>query len=68
MADDLKNLLPKLSALELLRVAPMDEASRLAGASEDTLRRHHSDKIVKVSPRRDGMRVVDALMLNQSDK
>ena len=64
MADDVKNLLPKLSALELQRIAPMGEASHLSGVSEDTLRRHHPDKIVKLSPRRDGMRVGDALMLN----
>jgi len=54
----------KLSALELERIVVMSEAERLSSCSEDTLRRYHPDKIIKLSPRRDGMRVKDALMLN----
>ena len=52
-----------LSELERLRIVTMAEAARLAGLSEDSLRRHHASKIIKLSPRRDGMRVEDALML-----
>jgi hypothetical protein len=52
-----------LSALELARIAPLSEASHLSGLSEDTLRRSHSDKLLKLSERRTGMRVRDALML-----
>ncbi len=42
------------------------EASRLSGLSPDSLRRHHGDRIVKLSPRRSGMRVIDALMIQQA--
>jgi hypothetical protein len=67
-ADDIpfdaeNNGLPPLSPLELWRIAKMPEAERLSSASEDTLRREHPDKIVKVSKRRDGMRVGHALMI-----
>jgi hypothetical protein len=53
----------RLSAVELARIASLTEAARLAGVSKDTLQRHHADKILKLSPRRLGMRVRDALML-----
>jgi hypothetical protein len=56
-----------LSPLELARIAPLAEASYLSGASEDTLRREHSDKIVRISERRVGMRVRDALMLTAAE-
>ena len=56
--------LPPVSPLELHRIADLDEAARLAGGiSKDTLRRRHSDKIIRISPRRVGMRVGDALAL-----
>jgi hypothetical protein len=51
--------------LELQRIASLKEAAELCGASEDTLKRHHGDKIIRLGPRRLGMRVRDALMLNQ---
>jgi hypothetical protein len=47
--------------LELARVVSLAEAARLAGLSEDTIRRRHGDKIIKLSPRRSGMRTLDAL-------
>ena len=49
--------------IELLRIAPPDEAERLSSADWDTLKRNHSDKVVKISKRREGMRVGHALML-----
>jgi hypothetical protein len=55
--------LEELPLLEQLRIATMPEAARLSGASEDHLRRHHSDKIIILGPRRQGMRVMHALML-----
>ena len=61
-------LLKMLPPLELLRIAEMPEASRLAGVSEDTLKREHADKIVKISRRREGMRVAHALMLREINK
>ena len=60
--------LPPISPLELHRVVPLDQAGQLAGGiSEDTIRRRHSDKIVRLSPRRVGMRVGDALSLRDVD-
>ena len=46
---------------ELYRVVDLKEASRLSGLSVDSIKRHHSDKIIDLSPRRRGMRVRDAL-------
>jgi hypothetical protein len=56
-----------LSPLELLRIVSMPEAERLSSLSEDTLLREHPDKIRKLSRRRNGMRVIDCLMLNGSN-
>jgi hypothetical protein len=58
-------LLKMLPPLELLRIAEMPEAARLAGVSGDTLKREHPDKIVHLSKRRQGMRVAHALMLRE---
>jgi hypothetical protein len=60
-------LLATLPPLELLRIAEMPEAARLAGLSVDTLAREHSDKVMKLSKRRNGMRVAHALMLREAD-
>jgi hypothetical protein len=54
---------PELSAIELHRIAKLQEAARLSGMSIDTIKRRHADKIIRLSPRRLGMRVRDALML-----
>jgi hypothetical protein len=54
--------------LELKRIAPLSEVARLTGLSVDTLRYHHRDKIIQLSPRRIGMRVEDALMLTRQAK
>jgi hypothetical protein len=67
MSDD-SNKLPPISPVELARIAPLDEASRLSSLSEDSLLRHHADKLVRPSPRRIGMRVGDALMLGAKNK
>jgi hypothetical protein len=56
-------LLKSVPPLELLRIAQMPEAEHLSGLSEDSIERHHPEKVVKLSPRRKGMRVIDALML-----
>jgi hypothetical protein len=62
--DPVARLIQLMPPLELLRIASLPEAERLSSLSEDTLRREHPDKIQKISKRRDGMRVVHALMLN----
>jgi hypothetical protein len=67
MSDD-EFQLPLPSPIELQRIAPMPEASRLSGLSEDSLRRHYRDRIIHLGPRRDGMRVGHALMLNNLKK
>jgi len=50
--------------LELDRIAPPAECEKLSGASWDTLRRRRPDKVIKISPRRVGMRVRHALLLD----
>jgi hypothetical protein len=60
------HLLTLLPPIELLRIVEMEEAERLSSLSADTLVREHSDKIMKLSSRRNGMRVAHALMLNDS--
>jgi hypothetical protein len=54
----------QLPLLERLRIVPLAEAARLAGVSEESLRRNHGNKLIRVGPRRLGMRQGDALMLN----
>jgi hypothetical protein len=49
--------------VEWLRIVRLDEAERLSGVSEDTLRRQYGDKIIRISPHCSGMRVGDALLL-----
>jgi hypothetical protein len=58
--------LDQLSWLELHRIVSLQKASQLSGLSPDSLRRHHADRIVRLSPRRSGMRVIDALMIQQT--
>ena len=55
-----------ISAVERARIVPLAEASRLSGMSEDTLRRHYRDKIIQLTAHRLGMRVGDALMLDDA--
>jgi hypothetical protein len=43
--------------------ADLSEASGLSNLSEDTLKRNHSEKIVRLSPRRLGMKRRHALSL-----
>jgi hypothetical protein len=54
--------------IELQRIVDLKEASRLSGLSIDSIKRHHRDKILKLSPRRCGMRVRDALMLADKEE
>jgi hypothetical protein len=47
--------------IELERIVPLREAAHLRGCSVDTLRRRFSHKIVRISPRRLGMKIRDAV-------
>jgi hypothetical protein len=51
------------STIEMMRIVSLDEAARLAGVARVTLYRHHAAKFVRLSKRRVGMRVRDALMI-----
>ena len=53
--------------LALARIVTLREAAQLAGCSEDTLKRRHPQKIIRLSPRRLGMRVRDALFLTDEN-
>jgi hypothetical protein len=54
--------------IERLRVVSIEEAASLANMSMDTIRRHHRDKFIKLSPRRIGMRLGDALRLRVEEE
>lgn len=63
MAADTAALLASIDPIKLLQIISMPEAERISGLSHDTLKRRHPEKIIKLSPRRNGMRLVDALFL-----
>jgi hypothetical protein len=52
--------------IALLRIAAPPEAEHLSSLDWDTIKRNHPDKVVKLSKRREGMRVGHALMLASS--
>jgi hypothetical protein len=56
----------QLPAVEQWRIVSLDEAVRLSGMSKDGLVRYHKDKFIKLSPRRVGMRLRDALLLHDT--
>jgi hypothetical protein len=45
------------------QIIPLQEAHKLSGLSPDSWKRNHAEKIIKLSPRRVGIRLRDALML-----
>jgi hypothetical protein len=67
--DLVARLIGAMSATELMRVAPLEEAARLRGTSKDTLvrddqrrvARGERSRIVHLSLRRRGMRIIHAL-------
>ena len=63
--NDPQSQFPTMSALELARVITITEAAKMTGLSEDSLRRHHSDKFVRLSPRRIGMTVRSVIGIAQ---
>jgi len=62
-------LLDTMPATELMRIAPLTEVARLRGTSTDTVRRDDQrrvargepSRIVRLSERRKGMRIIHAL-------
>lgn len=56
-----------LAAMDRMRIVPLPKVARFLGISERTLTRNHADKIVRISPRRVGMRVRDALAIGGND-
>ena len=48
---------------ELDRIVSLQQAAELCNLSPDTFRRRYPDKLVKLSPRRTGVRLRDALLL-----
>jgi hypothetical protein len=63
--DVIRSTSELLVGLEGERIISLSEAARLNGTSVDTLKRHHSDKIVRMSDKRVGMRLKHALTLAQ---
>ena len=49
--------------LALERILPLTEVTGITSLSEDSLKRHHRDKIKQLSPRRLGMKLKDALAI-----
>ena len=69
MPDDIiAAILARMEPIQLLRIAPMLECEKLSSLSEDTLAREHADKIIHLSARRKGMRVIHALLLGEMTK
>jgi hypothetical protein len=58
---------PTKLAVERKRIVPIAEGARLRGVSTDTFRRTMRRKFIKLSPRRLGIRVEDALALDEGD-
>jgi hypothetical protein len=56
----------ELSPLELRKIIPLKRASELTSLSKASLKRHHADKIRRLSPRRQGMSLGDALAIGKS--
>jgi hypothetical protein len=53
----------ELTAIERERIVSINEAARLRGMHADTIKRNEPEKLVRLSPRRLGMRLKDALKL-----
>jgi hypothetical protein len=66
MSADVTSIIASIDPIKLLQIIPIVEAERLSGLSHDTLKRRHADKIVKLSSRRIGMRLIDALFLEEA--
>ena len=52
--------------LELRKMLTLEQVTALTTLSADSLKRHHSDKIKRLGPRRLGMTLGDALAIGES--
>lgn len=50
---------------ELRKILPLEQAAEITNLSPDTLKRRHSALILRLSPRRLGMRLADALAIGE---
>jgi hypothetical protein len=53
----------KLSFIELNRIIPISEAAELSSISPDGWYRHHRDKLIQLTAKRMGVRLRDALFI-----
>jgi hypothetical protein len=53
--------------LELERVLELPEVKEITTLSIDSIKRHHRDKVVNLSPRRLGMKLKDALAIARGE-
>lgn len=60
------NIKPLTDELERQRLIPLAQAAEITSLSQDSLRRHHKDKIRKIGPRRLAMRLGDALDIGET--
>ena len=58
-----KSFVPRSAEQDPRRIVSLAEAAGLRGVSVDTLKRNEPEKILKLSKRRLGMRLGDALQL-----
>ena len=56
---------PAAADTELDRIVSLAEAERLSSVSRDSWRRNHADKLIRLGPRRFGVRLRDVLMFNK---
>jgi hypothetical protein len=49
--------------IELESAIPPDRVEKITGLSWDSIKRHYRDKIVKLSPKRRGMKLRNALII-----
>jgi hypothetical protein len=49
--------------LELERIVPLKDGAELQSTSVDSIKRNQADKVIRLGPRRLGIRVRDALKL-----
>jgi hypothetical protein len=50
---------------ELRKILPLEQAAEITNLSPDTLKRRHAALILRLSPRRLGMRLADALAIGE---